>query len=103
MEKMIGQLFEIEEKANQIIARANEQKSRLLEDFDRDVAEMEKNIATKTTEKLRFLQEQINDELMQEQNELINESEKRLTKLQQINQNEHEALVEQIIQSIIHS
>ena len=62
MEKMIGQLFEIEEKANQIIARANEQKSRLLEDFDRDVAEMEKNIATKTTEKLRFLQEQINDE-----------------------------------------
>ena len=103
MEKMIGQSFEIEEKANQIIARANEQKSRLLEDFDRDVAEMEKNIATKTTEKLRFLQEQINDELMQEQNELINESEKRLTKLQQINQNEHEALVEQIIQSIIHS
>lgn len=103
MEKMIGQLFEIEEKANQIIARANEQKSSLLEDFDRDVEEMEKNIAEKTTEKLRFLQEQINEELMQEQNELIQESEKHLTKLQQINQNEHEALVDQIIQNIIHS
>jgi vacuolar-type H+-ATPase subunit H len=103
MEKTINQLFEIEEKANQIITRANEQKSKLIEDFEREISEMEKNIAEENTAKLRSLQEQINEELTKELNELMQESENRLNNLQKINQNEHEALVDQIFQNIIHS
>ena len=103
MEMMISRLSEIEEKANQIIAKANEQKKMLHEEFEKNIEKMEKTIADDNAQKLRLLQEKTDKEFDSEKEEMIANSEKRIKRLEEINQNEHDALVKQVFDNIIHS
>ena len=103
MEMMISRLSEIEEKANQIIAKANEHKKMLHEEFEKNIDEMEKAIASDNAQKLRSLQEKTDREFNSEKGEMIANSEKRIKRIEEINQNECDALVKQVFDNIIHS
>ena len=103
MEKMIRQLYEIEEKANQIVAKANEHKKKLHEEFEQNIEKMETAIASDSAQKLHSLQERTNNELTKEKAEMIVSFENRIKNLNAINKNEHDALVRQVFENIIHS
>lgn len=101
MENMIQQLSEIEEKANQIIERANEQKAKLHKEFETNATQMERKIASDNADKLRALQEKTRKELVKEKDEMIVSGENRLKNLEEINRKEHETLVQQVFENII--
>lgn len=103
MEKTIEQLFEIEEKANQIINRATEEKALLHDNFEKEITLLEQSIASENKMKLKALQEQADINLANEMKVLISDSEKHLRELDDINDNKHDFFVNQIFEAIIHS
>lgn len=101
MEKTISQLSEIEEKAIQIINRANEEKISLYDEYEKNAAHMEADLAADTANKLNILREQADAELANEMKILITNSEKHMGDLDGLDLKQHETLVHQVFDHII--
>lgn len=101
MEKVIGLLFDIEKKANQIIERANDEKTELYEENEKAIAKMEADIAEENTAKVNLIITQAEKDLELEKQHMIENSNKQLIELEENYNNHHEAMVEKVFQSII--
>ncbi|MDF2538137.1 MAG: hypothetical protein K0S76_1158 [Herbinix sp.] len=100
MEQTISQLFEIEKKANQIIDRASDEKTRLHDEREKDIKQMEESINISTSKKLKALQEKADADLANETKTIIQNCEKHLLDLEEINQKKYNLLVNQIFEHI---
>jgi vacuolar-type H+-ATPase subunit H len=101
MEKVIGLLFDIEKKANQIIERANDEKNELFEENEKAIAKMEADIAEKNHIKIERLLAQAEQEIEVEKQHLMECSKKQLADLEASYEKNHNNLVEKVYQSII--
>lgn len=101
MERVINMLFEIEEKANHIVERANQEKVTLHDGLEKDLVQMETEISEETNEKIRLLQLQIDKELKMEEQHLIDQSEKQLKDIELHYLKNHDTIVHKIVQNII--
>lgn len=101
MEKVIGLLFDIEKKANQILERANEEKTELFEENEKAIAKMEADIAEENVKKVNSIVIQAEKELEQEKQQLIETSNKQLNDLEIKYKQNHDALVEKVFQTMI--
>lgn len=101
MEKVIGMLFEIEKKANQIIERANIEKNQLSEDNEEAIAAMEAKIATENNEKIKVIMAKAEKDIEMEKQQLIEASDKQLRELEDTYKKNHDALVDKVFNSII--
>ena len=102
MEKVIGLLFDIERKANQIIERANIEKNELYEENEKLIEKMEAEIAEENNSKIKALMAQAEKEIELEKQQLIDNSEKQLNDLEQNYEKCHDALVNKVFKCIIH-
>jgi vacuolar-type H+-ATPase subunit E/Vma4 len=103
MEKVINLLSEIEEKADEIMKRANEEKLDLHKKLEEDIKQLDNSIAAEKSEKISALQAQINKELAEEQQALINDCNKQLEQMDSQYQHNHDDLVDKIFLSLIQS
>ncbi len=101
MEKVIGLLFDIEKKANQIIERANDEKTELFEENEQEIAKMEADIAAENNAKVNLILTQAEKDLELEKQHLIESSNQQLLELEANYKNNHDSLVEKVFQSII--
>lgn len=101
MEKVIGLLFDIEKKANQILERANDEKNELLEENEKAIAKMEAEIADDNNSKINLIMTQAEKELEAEKAQLIAASNKQLSDIETNFKQNHDALVEKVFKSII--
>lgn len=101
MEKVISLLFDIERKANQIIERANIEKNDLFEENEKAIKAMEDSIADENNSKINVLVAQADKEIEQEKQQLIENSEKQLSDLENNYQKNHDSLVNKVFQSIV--
>jgi len=101
MEKVIGLLFDIEKKANQIIERANIEKNTLFQENEKAIAQMEASIGEENSVKINELTVQAEKELEREKLHLIESSAKQLKDLESNYINDHDTLVEKVFHSII--
>jgi vacuolar-type H+-ATPase subunit E/Vma4 len=101
MEKVIGLLFDIEKKANQIIERANIEKNELYEENEKAIADMESRIAEENNSKIKVIVEQAEKEVELEKQQLIESSNKQLKDLEAYYLNNHDTLVDKVFQSIL--
>lgn len=101
MEKVIGLLFDIEKKANQIIERANVEKTELFEDNEKAIEQMEAEIAEENNSKINLILAQAEKELELERHQLIESSNKQLSDIEAHYRQNHDALVDKVFQSII--
>jgi hypothetical protein len=101
MEKVISLLFEIEEKAQQIIKRADEEKVKLYEELEKSLLQMENDITAENTAKLKALQSQSDMEFEKERKILIDNCNKQLEELDSIYKNSHDQLVDKVFESLI--
>ncbi len=101
MEKVIGLLFDIEKKANQIIERANLEKNDLFEENENAIKAMEDSIAEDNNSKINVLIAQADQEIEKEKQQLIENSEKQLGDLEETFKKNHDSLVNKVFQSII--
>lgn len=101
MEKVIGLLFDIEKKANQIIDRANDEKNELFEENEKAIAKMEAEIAEENNAKINMIVAQADKELETEKQQLISNSNKQLSDLESNFLKNREALVHKVFESII--
>lgn len=101
MEKVIGLLFDIEKKANQIIERANFEKTELFEENEKAIEKMEKEIAEENNSKINLILTQADQELELEKQQLIDSSNKQLSDLEENYRKNHDELVHKVFQSII--
>jgi translation elongation factor EF-1alpha len=101
MEKVINQLFEIENKANQIIENANAQKNVLYEENENCILQMESEIAAHNTAKINALMAQAELELEKERQALLQNSEKQLKDLDDNFKKNHDVIVKKVFDSII--
>lgn len=103
MENMINLLSEIEEKANEIMKRANEEKLDLYKKLEEDMKQLDNSIAADKADKIFALQAQINNELAEEQQALINDCNKQLEQMESQYEHNHDALVDKVFHSLIQS
>lgn len=103
MEKVINLLYDIEEKANQIVKRANEEKSRLYEQLQKDMAHFDKEIESQNTAKLEVLKIQSDKDLNIEKQTLIDDCIKELEQMDTDYRDRHNRLADEIFQEIIKS
>lgn len=103
MEKVINLLYDIEEKANQIVKRANEEKTKLYDQLQKDMEQLEHDIAAQSTTKLEILKIQVDKELNLEKHALIEDCLKQLTSLDAAFLDKHNSLADKIFQEIIQS
>ena len=101
MEKVIGLLFDIEKKANQIIERANVEKNELYEESELQISQMEASIAEENNAKINALMTQAEKEIELEKQQLIDSSEKQLREIEQNYAINHDCLVNKVFQTII--
>lgn len=101
MEKVINHLFDIEKKANQIIERANAEKTELFEDNEKAIAKMEAEIAEKTNIKIQQLNDQAEKEIEKEKHLMIDKSNTQLTDLEANFKKNHSSLIDKVFYSII--
>ncbi|HWT75221.1 MAG TPA: hypothetical protein VN258_10945 [Mobilitalea sp.] len=101
MEKVIGLLFDIEKKANQILERANDEKNELFEENEKAIVKMEAEIADENNAKVNLIVIQAEKELELEKQQLIESSNKQLIDLEKNYKQNHDALVEKVFHSII--
>jgi hypothetical protein len=101
MEKVISILYDIEEKANNIIKRVNEEKVRLQEEFNQDLEKLDQTIANEKAEKLNVLKADIDKKLTVEKQSLIDDCNKQLDNMEENYGKNHDALVESIFQELI--
>ncbi len=103
MEKVINLLYDIEEKANQIVIRANEEKVSLYKKLERDLAQLDQEIADENSAKLEILKTQADKELTLEKQSLIDDCNKQLSNMETYYKKNHDSLVDKIMQEIIQS
>lgn len=103
MEKVINLLYDIEEKANQIVKRANEEKSKLHEKLQKDMEALDKKLADDNTLKLEILKIQAGKELNQEMQALTGDCLKHITFMEENYQKNHTELTDKIVKEIISS
>lgn len=101
MEKVIGLLFDIEKKANQIIERANIEKEELLKENEKAIMEMEAKINEENNQKIKALLEQAELEIEKEKEQLIKSSDEQLKALEEYYNKNHDAMVEAVFHKII--
>lgn len=101
MEKVIGHLFEIEKKANQIIERAIAEKQELYEENEKAIVELEKKITEENNAKINAILTEAEKELEKERQQLVDSSNKKLNDLEALYRNDHDVLVDKVFQSII--
>lgn len=101
MEKVINSLFEIEKKANQILDRANTEKTELLEENEKAIARMEAEISDENNKKIELLNEQAEREIDNERQSLIAKFNKQLNDLEYNYTQNHDSLVNKVFQAII--
>lgn len=101
MERVISLLFDIEKKANQIIERANLEKTELYEESEKAILEMESAIAEENNKKINAIVEQAERDLELEKQQLIESSNKHLNDLELNYQQNHDTIVNEVFQSII--
>lgn len=101
MERVINLLYDIEEKANQIIKRANEEKVKLHDKLEKDLADLDMQISNENEAKLNILKAQADEELAKEKQLLIEDCNKQLSDMEKHYQQNHDALVEKIFQGLI--
>jgi F0F1-type ATP synthase membrane subunit b/b' len=101
MERVISLLFDIEKKANQIIERANIEKTELCEENEKEILKMETAIADENKAKIDVIVLQAEKDLEKEKQQLIESSSRQLKDLETNYQNNHDAIVNRVFQSII--
>ena len=101
MEKVIGLLFDIEQKANQIIERANDEKTELFEENEKAIAKMESEITDLNNVKVSKMTEQAKNDFEQEKQQLIESSNNQLSDLELNYKQGHDAIVEKIFKSLL--
>lgn len=101
MENVIGLLHDIEEKANLIIARANDEKTKLHEALKNDLDKLDNDVADSTNAKLLVLKNQVNKELAAEKEAITKDWAKQLADLEANYTKNHDVFVNQVIQGII--
>lgn len=103
MEKTIGKIFEIEEKAKLIIDRANQEKIRMHDEFEESLIKMELAINEENTKKINDYRAEIEKELENEKNQLIHKSEKQLEDMEELYRKSNDEFVNRIFDSILQS
>ncbi len=101
MEKVIGLLFDIEKKANQIIDRANDEKTELFEENEKAIEKMEAEITEENNAKINLLLAQAEQEIEAEKHHLSECSQKQLMDLEASYEKNHNALVEKVFRTIV--
>lgn len=100
MERVISLLFDIEKKANQIIERANLEKSQLYEENEKSIQEMETAISEENNKKIKTIVEQAEKELEQDKQQLIDSSSRQLQELEEHYRTNHDLMVTKVFQNI---
>lgn len=101
MERVISLLFDIEKKANQIIERANTEKTQLCEENEKEIQKMEAAIAQENEAKIKVIVDQAEKDLEQEKQQLTESSNRQLKELDDNFKQNHEVIVNRVFQSII--
>ncbi len=101
MEKVVSLLFDIENKANQIIEHANYEKTQLLEEHEKAITDMEKVIADENKAKINALFKQAEEAFEKEKQSLTESSNKHLEELEEYYNKNHVTLVDKIFHNII--
>ena len=101
MERTIGRIFEIDEKAKLIIDRANEEKIRLHDEFEEDIAKLEEEINNENAKKIHEYQIDAEKDLENEKNTLTLRSEKQLLDMDELYKSSHIAIVDKVFEGII--
>ena len=101
MEEVINLLYDIEEKANQIVNRASDEKVSLHDALEKDIEKLDQSIATENIAKLSVLQTQVNNELAVEKQALIDDCNKKLADLEAHYIQNHDSLVDKVFQGLI--
>jgi vacuolar-type H+-ATPase subunit E/Vma4 len=101
MEKVIGLLFDIEKKANQILERANDEKNELFEENEKAIAKMEADIVEENKAKIKLIIDRANKELELEKEQLIAGSNKQLNDLETNFRQNYDKLINKVFQDII--
>lgn len=101
MEKVINLLYDIEEKANQIVKRASEEKVRLSEALEKDLEKLDQTIDAENAAKLSALKAQADKDLLNEKQSLIDDCNKQLSEMETCYEHNHSSLVDKVFQSII--
>ncbi|WP_455716826.1 hypothetical protein [Anaerosporobacter sp.] len=101
MEKVINLLYDIEEKANRIISRTDDQKNAKRREIDHELSVFENSLAEETNKQIQALQDQADKELELERKALIDDCEKQIEELETTFTMNHDALVERVFQNII--
>lgn len=101
MEKVISLLYEIEEKANQIVKRAKDEKISLNQALEKDLVQLDKTIEDENTAKLNILKTQVDIDLAKEKKTLIDDCDKQLAAMEANYKQNQTAIVDKIFQSII--
>ena len=101
MEEVINLLYDIEEKATQIVNRANEEKVTLHDALMKNMELLDQEVATENANKLSVLQAKVDLELTQEKQALIKDCNKQLVNLETHYKKDHDALVNEIFQGLV--
>ena len=101
MEEVINLLYDIEEKATQIVNRANEEKVSLHDALEKNMELLDQTIATENASKLSVLQAKVDQELTREKQALIEDCNKQLINLEAHYKKNHDVLVDEIFQGLI--
>lgn len=103
MEKTISRIFEIEEKANLIIDRANKEKIQLYSEFENNLIQMEQRIADETTTRIKDYQEKTDKELSEESLIFAQKCEQQLQELDLFYNENHNNMIQKVYENIISS
>lgn len=101
MEKVINLLYDIEEKANRIISRTDDQKNAKRREIDQELSVFENALADETNKKIQFLQDQADKDLELERKALIDDCTKQIEQIENTFNMNHGAFLERVFQNII--
>lgn len=101
MEKVINLLYDIEEKANRIISRTDEQKKAKRKEIDEALAMFEKSLNEDTNKKVQAIQNNANNELEKEKKALLESFAAQEQQLNDRFNKKHDAFVEHVFSNII--
>jgi ABC-type phosphate transport system auxiliary subunit len=96
LEKTINRLYDVEEKANQILMTVNEEKEKLKIHYQKKQKEFDEQIAQESKNKLNALKSQVEKEFLKEADHINQNFHKQLKTLEGKHKEEHDNLVEQI-------
>lgn len=101
MEKVINLLYDIEEKANRIISRTDEQKKAKRKELDNALLKFEESLKEETNKKIQSIQNNANCELEKEKKALLENYANQERQLNTIFEEKHDTFVEHVFSNII--